>query len=155
MIRNRKLNKIKMMIRMQWNTSSTRKPNSSKANLQQTTLKIKSRIRNRLRIPRTRPALMKINRWKTLKTRMNKRKMKAVCRRQKHKPRRKMPKKRGRRRKCAPSSSKKISMNKRKRWMQTSKTWWMSTNNSSRTRNHCSSNWKRTKWRLTKLHQPT
>lgn len=122
MIRNRKLNKIKMMIRMQWNTSSTRKPNSSKANLQQTTLKIKSRIRNRLRIPRTRPALMKINRWKTMKTRMKKRKMKAVCRRQKHKPRRKMPKKRGRRRKCAPISSKKISMNKRKTWMQTSKT---------------------------------
>ena len=144
-----------MMIRMQWNTSSMRKLNSSKANLLQTMLKIKSRIRNRLRILRTRPALMKINRWKTLQTRMNKRKMKAVCRRQKHKPRRKMPKKRGRRRKCAPSSSKKISMNKRKRWMQTSKTWWMSTNNSSRTRNHCSSNWKRTKWRLTKLHQPT
>ena len=155
MISNRKLTKIKMMIRMQWNTSSMRKLNSCKENLLQTMLKIKYRIRNRLRILRTRLALMKINRWKTKKARMSKRKMTAACRRQKHKPRRKMPKKHGRRRKCAPTSSKKISMTKRKRWMQTSKTWWMSTNNSSKTRNHCSSNWTRTKWRLTKLHQPT
>lgn len=123
MSRNRKLNnKIKMMIKMPWNTSSTRKPNNSKANLQQTTLKTKSRIRNRLRIQRIRLALMKINRWKTLRTKLSKRKMQVACRRQKHKPRLKMPKKRGRRRKFAPISSKKISMNRSKKWMQTSKT---------------------------------